>query len=134
MDELWDESAIGGVWFARSIAVNRSYPDGLRTELVRRVKAHELSRPFCHSIVIELLNCDSPHYVLRHCAGVIPVYLCATKEDQSELVLLLQPDHVFRSDGVRLPQVFIVLLPIPSAIFSGKMVNGIKFASLNDTS
>src|SRR5207245_1289980 len=78
--------------------------------------------PLRDCVVVELLDGNTVHHVLCHGAIMVPIHFGATEEDEPELVPLLKSDHVLRSDCVRLPQVFVKVLTVPTAIFGSEMV------------
>jgi transcriptional regulator of aromatic amino acid metabolism len=50
--------------------------------------------------------------------------------NKPEFQTLLQPDHVLCADGIGLPQSLIKILAVPSAEFSGAMIDVVKRAEL----
>jgi hypothetical protein len=60
------------------------------------------------------------------------VHLGAREEDHPEFQPLLESDQVLRSDHVGLPEVLVVVLSVPPAVFRGKVVDIIEFLFVED--
>ena len=123
VDEFRDEPTIGSVMLSRTVAVHRPDSHRLRAELLRGVEAHQLPSPLRDGIIVELLDGNAVHHALCHGAVMVPINLGATEEDEPELVPLLKSDHVLRSDCVRLPQVLVKVLTVPTAVFGSEVVH-----------
>jgi len=47
-------------------------------------------------------------------------------------MLLLEPQHVFGAGDIRTPQILIMILSIPSAIFGGQVIDIVELHSTED--
>src|SRR5438093_8821720 len=132
VDEFRNEAAVRSEVLAWAVAVNRPDTNGFRVELSRRVQAHELAGPFCDCVVVELFDCDPFHRVLGHEPAVVTVHLGAAEENEPEVALLLKSNHVLCSNGVGEPQVFIVILTIPTSVFRGEVIHKVECRVLKE--
>src|SRR2546426_11996032 len=126
VDEFRDETAVGSVVLAGTVAVHGAHAHGLCAELRRGVQAHELPRPLRNRVVVELLDGNTFHDVLRHSAVIVAVDFRAAEENEAELVSFLETNHVLRADGVGLPEILVKVLAVPTAILGSQVENAVE--------
>src|SRR5207249_9666812 len=96
-------------------------------------QAHEFSSPLSNRVVVKLLDRNRVRNFFLHEAPVIPVDLSAAEKDETKLQTFLQADQILRAYCVREPQVLIVVLPIPTSVLRGEMVDVVEPTLLKNT-